>query len=116
MSATLTPPAPAAPAAGPTPTVSSPQEIANDSLKSPQFILACVTYAIVACTVGAILYHGDDGNIKLVLGFVFGLGSGAGGFYFGSSKSSQAKDATLAAQLPNVPIVVPTSNVVPVTK
>lgn len=81
----------------------SSQVLANDSLKSPQFILACVTYAIVAFTVGAILYHGDDGNIKLVLGFVFGLGSGAGGFYFGSSKSSQTKDATLAAQLPNVP-------------
>lgn len=81
----------------PTPTVTAQQ--ANDSLTSPQFILAGVTMAIVAGTVAAVLFHGDDGNIKLVLGFVFGLGSGVGGFYFGSSKSSQAKDAVLAAQV-----------------
>ena len=104
MSATLTPAAvvPVATA----PSVISQQIEANDSLISPQFILALVTYAIVAGTVGAILWHGDDGNIKLVLGFVFGLGSASSGFYFGSSKSSQTKDATLAAQLP-VPAVVP---------
>lgn len=89
MSGTTTPPATPAAAA---------QE-ASDSLLTPQFILAGVTMAIVAGTVGAVLLHGDDGNIKLVLGFVFGLGSGVGGFYFGSSKSSQAKDAVLAAQV-----------------
>ncbi len=79
----------------------------NDSLINPQFILAAVTMAIVAGTVAAVLLHGDDGNIKLVLGFVFGLGSGVGGFYFGSSKSSQNKDAVLAAQVtPPVTTVV----------
>ena len=72
----------------------------GDSLISPQFILAGATMAIVAGTVAAVLLHGDDGNIKLVLGFVFGLGSGVGGFYFGSSKSSQSKDATIAAMTP----------------
>ena len=68
-----------------------------EPLITPQFILACVTMAIVGGTVGAVLWHGDDGNIKLVLGFVFGLGSGVGGFYFGSSQSSQKKDTTIAA-------------------
>ncbi|HXJ61912.1 MAG TPA: hypothetical protein VNU68_35180 [Verrucomicrobiae bacterium] len=83
---------------GTTPTPAIVAASTNDSLISPQFILAGVTMAIVAGTVGAVLLHGDDGNIKLVLGFVFGLGSGVGGFYFGSSKSSQAKDAVIAAQ------------------
>ena len=80
-----------------TPAVAAQQ--ANDSLINPQFILAAATMLIVAGTVAAILIHGDDGNIKLVLGFVFGMGAGVGSFYFGSSKSSQAKDAVLAAQV-----------------
>lgn len=75
----------------------APATTTNDSLISPQFVLAVMTMAIVAGTVGAVLWHGDDGNIKLVLGFVFGLGSGVGGFYFGSSQSSQKKDLTIAA-------------------
>lgn len=68
-----------------------------EPLITAQFILACVTMAIVAGTVGAVVLDGNDGNIKLVLGFVFGLGSGVGGFYFGSSQSSQKKDAVIAA-------------------
>jgi hypothetical protein len=72
---------------------------ANDSLINPQFILAAATMLIVAGTVAAVVWHGDDGNVKLVLGFVFGMGSGVGAFYFGSSKSSQSKDAVLAAQV-----------------
>lgn len=72
---------------------------ANDSLINPQFILAAVTMLIVAGTVAAVVWHGDDGNVKLVLGFVFGMGSGVGAFYFGSSKSSQSKDAVLASQV-----------------
>ncbi len=86
-----------------TPPVAVQQEAANDSLMSPQFILAIITMAIVGGTVAAVLIHGDDGNIKLVLGFVFGLGSGVGGFYFGSSQSSQKKDAVLAAQVVPLP-------------
>ena len=90
-----------------TTTPATAAQAANDSLVNPQFILAAVTMGIVAGTVAAVLIHGDDGNIKLVLGFVFGLGSGVGGFYFGSSKSSQAKDAVLASQV--VPQVIPTT-------
>lgn len=81
----------------------TPQEAANDSLLSPQFILAGATMAIVAGTVAAVLLHGDDGNIKLVLGFIFGMGSGVGSFYFGSSKSSQTKDAVIAATIVTPP-------------
>lgn len=90
-----------------TTTPATAAQAANDSLVNPQFILAAVTMGIVAGTVAAVLIHGDDGNIKLVLGFVFGLGSGVGGFYFGSSKSSQAKDAVLASQV--VPQAIPTT-------
>ena len=91
------------------PAVATAQELANDSLLSPQFILAVATMAIVAGTVVAVLLHGDDGNIKLVLGFVFGMGSGVGAFYFGSSKSSQAKDAVLAGQVAPPPGTVVTT-------
>lgn len=92
--------------APPPPVVTTPQQ-ANDSLMSPQFILAAATVGIVAGTVAAVLWHGDDGNIKLVLGFVFGLGSGVGSFYFGSSQGSQKKDIILAAQLPPPPVPGP---------
>ena len=90
-------------------------QISTDSLISPQFILAVLTMAIVAGTVAAVLLHGDDGNIKLVLGFVFGLGSGVGGFYFGSSQSSQKKDSTIAAMTttPIVPLATTTTTVTP---
>lgn len=60
---------------------------------------------VVALTVGAVMYRGDDGNIKLVLGFVFGLGSGVSSFYFGTSLGSQKKDAVMAQQI-GAPVVV----------
>ncbi len=71
----------------------------NDSLTSQQFILGCFAMTIVAGTVAAVFMRGEDAAINVVMGFVFGsLGSGVSGFYFGSSKGSQNKDAALAAK------------------
>lgn len=75
------------------------QQVANDSLMSPQFLLAIGYTVVTAIAVIWVFWQGDDGNIKLVLGFVFGsFASPVSQFFFGSSKSSQAKDATIAAQ------------------
>lgn len=69
---------------------------ATNSLLNPTFIMAIVSMLIVAVTVAVVLWKGDDGDTKLVLGFVLGsMGAGVVSFYFGSSKSSQAKDEAL---------------------
>lgn len=85
------------------------QAASNDSLMNPQFLLATFTMLIVAGMVAAIMWKGDDGNIKLVIGYVFGAATTISSFFFGSSKSSQAKDTALVAQLPSQPaaVVVP---------
>ncbi len=75
------------------------REMANESLLSPQFLLGAGILAIVAAVSAAVIYRGDAAQINLVLGAVFGLGSMASGFFFGSSKSSQGKDAVIAAKM-----------------
>ena len=76
-----------------------PPAVNVDSLRSPQFIIAIAFIAIVAGVLASVTYRGDAAQINLVLGFVFGVGTTVGGFYFGSSRSSQSKDATIAAQV-----------------
>lgn len=75
----------------------------EDSLRSPQFIIASLAMVIVAGTVAAVFARGDLPSINLAIGFVFGaLGSAPLGFYFGSSQGSQKKDAVIAAKVPPV--------------
>ena len=74
---------------------------ATNSLLNPTFLMAVISMLIVAATVGVVLWKGDDGNTKLVLGFVLGnMGGMVASFYFGSSKSSQAKDEALIKPSP----------------
>jgi hypothetical protein len=71
---------------------------ATNSLANPTFIMAIISMIVVASTAAVVLWRGDDGNIKLVLGFVLGsMGGPVIQFYFGSSKSSQAKDEKIDA-------------------
>ena len=78
----------------------TPQEMANNSLLSQQFLLGCYAMTIVAGTVAAVFYRGNDAAINVALGFVFGsMGAGVIGFFFGSSKGSQSKDALRAAPI-----------------
>lgn len=78
---------------------------ATNSLLNPTFIMALLSMFIVAATVGVVLWKGDDGNTKLVLGFVLGsMGGGVVSFYFGSSKSSQAKDEAMIKVPPATPV------------
>lgn len=72
---------------------------ANDSLGSQQFILAIIVLGIVAGTIAAVFWKGDPSVQNVVSGTVIGTGmGGVVGFFFGSSKGSQNKDAILATQ------------------
>lgn len=72
---------------------------ANDSLGSQQFILAIIVLGIVAGTIVAVFLKGDPAVQNVVAGTVIGTGmGGVVGFFFGSSKGSQNKDALMAAQ------------------
>ena len=99
----------------PNPSSKKTQQSANDSLLSPQFVLAVFAMMIVAGTVAAVFWRQNDSAINVALGFVFGsLGSGVIGFYFGSSKGSQNKDALIATEtIP--PVGTTTTTVTPVT-
>ena len=87
MSDTTTPPAIQPP---PTPDL--------DSLWSPQFIIALMGMIIVGGTVAATLVAGDASTKSQVIGGVMALGGTVVAFYFSSSRGSQSKDATIAAQ------------------
>lgn len=41
---------------------------------------------------------GDTSNRSILIGAIIALASSVGGYYFGSSDSSQKKDATIASQ------------------
>jgi len=75
------------------------QIIANDSLLSPQFILAAMLIIVAGGTIAAVFIKGDTAVQNVVAGTVIGTALGSiTSFYFGSSKGSQNKDAILAAQ------------------
>ena len=81
------------------PAADPPVRQAPESLLTPQFIIAALAMVIVAGTTAAVLAAGEPQSIATVVGFVFGnLAAGPLGFYFGSSKGSQAKDAVIANQ------------------
>lgn len=65
----------------------------TDKLLTQQSVIAYVVLAIVAATVGHTLYTGDVQLRSQVLGAVLGVGGMVVGYYFGSSKGSQDKDA-----------------------
>lgn len=70
-----------------------------EPLVTGQNIIALGVLAIVAGTVAAVFAKADAPTINVIAGTVIGTGLGSvTGFYFGSSRSSQQKDATNAAQ------------------
>ena len=72
----------------------------TDSLWSPQTIVGLVAMGITAGTIAAIFEVGDKPTIAQTVGGVMTLAGTVVGFYFGSSKGSQAKDALLASNPP----------------
>lgn len=93
-----------------TTTTTTPAVTANDSLMSPQVLLGTYGLTIMAAVSAAVVYRGDAAQINLVLGAVFALGGVISNFFFGSSKSSQTKDATIA-QLSGAPPPIPGTTV-----
>jgi len=80
-----------------------------DSIYSPQTIIALAVLAIVAGTVIGVFVKGDAPMMNTIAGLVVGAGIGSvTGFYFGSSRGSQAKDVLLAQRTtvddPNRPL------------
>lgn len=65
----------------------------TDKLLTQQSVIAYIVLTIVAATVGHTLYTGDVQLRSQVLGAVLGIGGAVVGYYFGSSKGSQDKDA-----------------------
>lgn len=76
-----------------------PVVTATDSLRTPQFIIGYTAVWIVAATVAAVFWRGNEASINVALGFVFGsLGASPLAFYFGASKGSQMKDEAAIAK------------------
>lgn len=80
-------------------TTTTPVTQSVDTLWSPQTVVALCFTAIVASALFGVFWRGDVPTIQLVIGLVMGYGSAITGFYFGSSKGSQNKDAALAASV-----------------
>lgn len=79
------------------PTPAEEQQAANNSLWTPQTVVALSGIIIVAGTIAGVFWKGDAPTLQLVVGLVIGgYGSGIYNFYFGSSKGSQDKDTTSA--------------------
>ncbi len=70
----------------------------HDSLWSPQSVIALVGMLIFAGVVAAVFVLGSSELVSQTVGGVLAIAGMITSFYFGSSKGSQAKDATIAAQ------------------
>ena len=95
MSATVTPPT-AAPVLSPAPSPTVPTE----PLLSAQLVIALYALTIAAGSIFGIFILKDISAVQagLIGSAITGPITGVIGFYFGSSKGSQSKDATIAAQ------------------
>jgi lipopolysaccharide export LptBFGC system permease protein LptF len=60
-----------------------------------------LTLMLVALAVA--WYSKNDGAIQILIGAIVANGTTVVNFYMGSSRSSQKKDETIAAQLPSAP-------------
>ena len=76
----------------------APLEHHADPLVTPQFVIALVGLAVLAGTIAAVFTVKEVTALQgTIAGSVISGCLGIFGFYFGSSKGSQNKDATMAA-------------------
>ncbi len=81
----------------PAPPLPTAQQAANNSLWTPQSIIALITLGVVALTIAGVFWKADPPTLQLVIGLVIGgYGKDIMNFYYGSSKGSQDKDAASA--------------------
>jgi hypothetical protein len=87
-------------------TTTTPVPQSVDTLWSPQTIVGLFAMTIVAGTIAAIFRVGDPPTIAQTVGGVMTIAGTVIGFYFGSSKGSQSKDAALATSTPTTTTTV----------
>ena len=68
-----------------------------EPMLSPQMVIGLYLCTIAAATIAGAFFIGDKSTIAQVVGGVMTILGTVAGFYFGSSKGSQSKDAALAA-------------------
>lgn len=70
----------------------------HDSLTTPQSVMGFATLGIVALVLGLVAWRGSEELLTGVSSFILGqLASPMIGWFYGSAKGSQAKDATIAS-------------------
>lgn len=79
-----------------TPVPPAPPTLPADSLWTPQTIIGLYALTIGACTIAGIFFIGDKPTIAQTVGGVMTILGTVVGFYFGSSRGSQAKDERAA--------------------
>lgn len=79
----------------------------KDSFEYVRPVLAIILFVIAfSLTLIVCFFNIPSANIQMVnifIGFAWASASGAGGYYFGSSKGSTDKDNTIANSTPNIP-------------
>ena len=69
--------------------------------------LACFVYVLLGCALALAFWRGDNSSQSMIIGAIIGQFATVVGYYFGSSESSQKKDATIAAAMPVAPAAPP---------
>jgi len=65
--------------------------------------LGAFVYLLLGLALGLAFWKGDNSSQSMIIGAIIGQFATVVGYYFGSSESSQKKDATIADALPKQP-------------
>jgi ABC-type tungstate transport system substrate-binding protein len=65
--------------------------------------LGAFVYLLLGIALALAFWRGDNSSHSMIIGAIIGQFATVVGYYFGSSESSQKKDATIAASLPTPP-------------
>jgi lipopolysaccharide export LptBFGC system permease protein LptF len=69
--------------------------------------LGAFVYLLLGAALALSYAKADSSSTSMIVGAIIGQFATVVGYYFGSSESSQKKDATIAAALPPVPAAAP---------
>ena len=86
----------------------------NDMPWQAKLALAGFVFSLMGGAMIGSYVTNDSANRSIIIGAIIASFSGVVGYYFGSSDSSQKKDATIASQGAALAVSVPSSAVEPV--
>lgn len=72
-----------------------------------KFALACFVFALMGAALAGSYVTDDKPNRSIIIGAIIASFAGVVGYYFGSSESSQNKDATIANQSASLAVSSP---------